>query len=179
MDQASITEKMETRFGDAIIAKTDSCGQHAITVRAADLLSVATHLRDDAELSMNMLMDIAGVDYLEFPLDENGEGRGWRYEVVYQFMSLAKNHRYRVKVAVGEDDLHVPTLATNWGVANWMEREVFDQFGLIFDGHKNLVRILNHHEFEGHPLRKDYPINRRQKLSKPIEHIIPEDPEWA
>jgi NADH-quinone oxidoreductase subunit C len=174
MNQAAITEMLQAMLGDRAVAWTDSCDQHAVTIRPEDLVEVATFLRDDAALAMNMLVDVGGVDYLDF-----GDDREWRFEVVYQFYSLSRNHRYRVKVAVSDDSVHVPTMATMWRIANWMEREVYDQYGVVFDGHKNLVRILNHEDFEGHPLRKDYPINKRQKLARPIVNLFPEDPEWA
>ncbi len=174
MQQADITARIQARFGDRIVASSEFRGQAALTIRPADLIEVATFLRDEPELDFNMLMDLGGVDYLDY-----GDDREWRYAVAYQFYSLSKNHRIRIKVAVEDESVQVPTLHSLWRNANWMEREVFDQFGVVFSGHKNLRRILNHEDFVGHPLRKDYPINRRQRLSRPIEHLIPDDPEWA
>jgi len=174
MQQADITARLQARFGDRIVASSEFRGQSALTIRPADLIEVATFLRDEPELDFTMLMDLGGVDYLDY-----GDDREWRYEVAYQFYSISKNHRFRIKVAVEDESVQVPTLHSLWRNANWMEREVFDQFGVVFSGHKNLRRILNHEDFVGHPLRKDYPINRRQRLSRPIEHLIPDDPEWA
>ena len=82
-------------------------------------------------------------------------------------MSRPRNHRLRLKVRVDEDDAHVPTAMTLWPIANWLEREVWDMFGVRFDGHPDLRRLLLYEEFVGHPLRKDYPINRRQPLIGP------------
>jgi NADH/F420H2 dehydrogenase subunit C len=174
MQQADITARIQARFGDRIVASSEFRGQAALTIRPADLIEVATFLRDEPELDFTMLMDLGGVDYLDY-----GDDREWRYEVAYQFYSISKNHRFRIKVAVEDESVQVPTLHSLWRNANWMEREVFDQFGVVFSGHKNLRRILNHEDFVGHPLRKDYPINRRQRLSRPIEHLTPDDPEWA
>lgn len=174
MQQAEITERVRANFADRIVALTDSCGQQAITIRPDDLVAVATFLRDDPELAMSILMDVAGVDYQDY-----GDDREWRFEVAYQFFSHTKNHRYRVKVAVEDDGISVPTLFDLWPGCNWMEREVYDQYGVRFSGHKNLRRILNHEDFQGHPLRKDYPIGKRQRLSRPVENLIPDDPEWA
>jgi NADH/F420H2 dehydrogenase subunit C len=174
MQQADITARIQARFGDRIVASSEFRGQAALTIRPADLIEVATFLRDEPELDFTMLMDLGGVDYLDY-----GDDREWRYEVAYQFYSISKNHRFRIKVAVEDESVQVPTLHSLWRNANWMEREVYDQFGVVFSGHKNLRRILNHEDFVGHPLRKDYPINRRQRLSRPIEHLIPDDPEWA
>ena len=174
MEQADITARVKARFGDRIVATVEFRGQVAVTIRPDALIEVATFLRDDPELDFNMLMDLGGVDYLGY-----GDDREWRYEVAYQFFSIAKNHRFRVKVAVEDEAVAVPTLHGLWRNSNWMEREVFDQYGITFSGHKNLRRILNHEDFVGHPLRKDYPINRRQRLSRPVEHLIPDDPEWA
>ena len=174
MQQADITARIQARFGARIVATSEFRGQFAVTIRPADLIEVATFLRDEPELDFNMLMDLGGVDYLDY-----GDDREWRYEIAYQFYSIARNHRIRIKVAVEDETVQVPTLHSLWRNANWMEREVFDQFGVVFSGHKNLRRILNHEDFVGHPLRKDYPINRRQRLSRPIEHLIPDDPEWA
>ena len=174
MEQAAITRRLQERFGEGILRTSSMFGQDAITIRGASIRDVAQFLRDEPDLAMNFLMDLAGVDYLEY-----GDDRAWRFEVVYNFYSLGQNHRYRVKVAVPEDQLEVPSLWDLWPVANWMEREVYDMFGVRFSGHPNLRRILCHDDFVGHALRKDYPINRRQKLGKPTEYLIPDDPDWA
>jgi NADH:ubiquinone oxidoreductase subunit C len=92
---------------------------------------------------------------------------------------MSRNHRFRVKVAVRDDAVTVPSVWDLWGVANWMEREVWDLFGVRFTGHPNLRRIMCHDDFVGHALRKDYPIARRQKLSTPTEHILCERSELA
>ncbi len=188
MDQADITARIRERFGDRILAHTDFWGQHAVTVAPDTLVELATFLRDEPDLAFDFLTDIGGVDYLGYKVEEGAEiapgttpmpDRTWRFEVNYQFTSFVHGHQYRVRVAVPDDSVHVPTLVPMWRTANWLEREVFDQFGIVFDGHENLRRILNHEEFEGHPLRKDYPIDRRQRLSRPAERILTDDPEWA
>jgi NADH:ubiquinone oxidoreductase subunit C len=93
--------------------------------------------------------------------------------------SLDLNHRFRVKIAVQTETTMVPSIWDLWGVANWMEREVYDLFGVRFTDHPNLRRILCHDDFKGHALRKDYPINKRQQLSRPVENLLTDRPEWA
>ena len=115
-------------------------------------------MRDDPELEFEMLTDLTAVDYL---------GEQPRFEVVYHFYSVAKNHRLRVKVRVPEDDPVVASAVPYYASANWMEREVFDLYGIRFEGHPDLRRILLYEEFEGHPLRKDYPKEKRQPLLGP------------
>jgi len=110
-----------------------------------------------------MLTDLTAADYLKFPGREDGP----RFEVVYQLYSLPHNHRVRLKVRVDEDDAVVPTAVELWPIANWLEREVWDMFGVRFEGHPDLRRLLMYEEFVGHALRKDYPINRRQPLIGP------------
>lgn len=189
MDQVEISRRIRERFGDRIVASGEHQGQHHVTIRPQDLREVLMYLRDDAALDMNVLTDLGGVDYHGFPNpggedeDQEGErlygGRPWRFEVAYQMYSHAKNHRFRVKVAVRDDKVEVPSIWDLWRLANWMEREVFDMYGVRFSGHPNLRRILCHEDFVGHALRKDYPINRRQTLSRPIEYLLTEDPDWA
>ncbi len=115
-------------------------------------------LRDTPDLHFEMLTDLTAVDYL---------GEQPRFEVVYHFYSVAKNHRVRVKTRVPEDDPVVPSAVSLYASANWMEREVFDLYGIRFEGHPDLRRILLYDEFEGHPLRKDYPKEKRQPLVGP------------
>ena len=187
MDQAEIARRVQERFGDRVLATGESCGQHHVTVGPESLRGVLMFLRD--EVNMNILTDLGGVDYLGYPEPDDAVepeddtptygGRAWRYEVAYQMYSMADNVRFRVKVAVRDDTVPVPSVWDLWRMANWMEREVFDMFGVRFDGHPNLRRILCHDQFEGHALRKDYPINKRQKLASPVEHLLTDDPEWA
>jgi NADH-quinone oxidoreductase subunit C len=124
------------------------------------LREVALHLRDDGGLRFAMLIDVAGIDYLAYP-----QHRGPRFAVVYLFKSLVHRHRVALKVLLEEDAANVPSLQDLFRSADWAEREVWDQYGIVFTGHTNLKRLLNHHEFVGHPLRKDYPCQKRQKLS--------------
>ena len=99
---------------------------------------------------------------------ERPEGTQTRFEVVYHFYSLSKNHRLRLKVPVEEKNPEVDSLTSFWASADWFEREVWDMFGIVFKGHPNLKRILMYKEFVGHPLRKDYPVNKRQPLVGPV-----------
>jgi NADH/F420H2 dehydrogenase subunit C len=177
MEQAEITRVLQARFGDRILRREDFRGQHAITILPSALLEVARFLRSQEQLDFDLLIDIGGVDYLMHPLHPGTIPH--RFEVVYQFYSLRHKHRYRLKVAVEHDHVLVPSLWLDWRTANWLEREVWDFFGVRFAGHPNLRRILTHHEFVGHALRKDYPINKRQRLSAPEAWLLTDDPEWA
>lgn len=127
---------------------------------AARLHEVVQYLRDTENLAFAMLLDIVGIDYLAYP-----DHRGARYAVKYLFKSVAFRHRLSLKVQLDEDRAELPSIHDLFRIADWMERETWDQYGIVFVGHPNLKRLLNHHEFVGHPLRKDYPCQKRQKLS--------------
>jgi NADH-quinone oxidoreductase subunit C len=122
------------------------------------IVDVLRLLRDDRECDFAMLTDITAVDYLP---------RVPRFEVVYHFYSPAKNHRVRIKALVAEADPRIDSAAALYASADWMEREVWDLYGIRFNGHPDMRRILLYEEFEGHPLRKDYPKERRQPLVGP------------
>lgn len=144
-------------------AKWDVC----VTVSKEYLHNVVEFLKNDWQI--DMLLDLAGIDYLTY---KNYEGA--RFAVSYAFKSVRNpNRRIRLKVAVSESDLKIPTLTDLYNSANWLEREVYDQFGIVFTGHPDLRRILNHVEFVGHPLRKDYPAQKRQWLST-SDFLVPE-----
>jgi len=176
MEESAILQKLQSRFGSKLLQSGSMNQQYFVTIAPKDLREVLLFLRDDAELSFSWLMDVGGVDYLGYCGADDLE---WRFEVAYQMFSIEKNHRFRVKVAVPDESTEVPSIWDLWGVANWMEREVWDLFGIRFSNHPNLRRILCHDEFVGHALRKDYPINRRQRLSRPSEMILCEKMEWA
>lgn len=144
--------------GDAITETHANLGDATAVVRGDALIAVMTTLRDDAELAFEMLSDVCAVDYLP---------RRPRFEVVYHLYSVAKNHRLRIKVQLEAEAPSVPSMTPLWSSANWMEREVWDLYGIDFAGHPDLRRILLYDEFEGHPLRKDYPKERRQPLVGP------------
>jgi len=148
-------KKLTAEFGSDILDHHSQCGDDTLVVPAMKIVDVSRFLKEDPELDYNMLIDITAVDYLP---------REPRFEVVYHYLSLAKLHRVRVKVNVPEEGVEVPSLTQLWDIADWMEREVWDMFGIRFSGHPDLSRILMYEGFEGHPLRKDYPINKRQPL---------------
>jgi len=163
VDGPSILDEVRARFGGTVLETHDQHGDHTAVVERAAVRDVLAFCRDAGALAFDMLMDLTAVDYAKFPGREDGP----RFEVVYHLYSVPHNHRLRVKVRVDEDDASVPTAVPLWPIANWFEREVWDMFGIRFEGHPDLRRLLMYEEFVGHPLRKDYPINRRQPLIGP------------
>jgi NADH-quinone oxidoreductase subunit C len=132
--------------GKAVLDAVDLVGEVTLTVRRDAIVDVLSALRN--ECGYQQLMEIAGVDYPERPE---------RFEVVYHLLSLTKNHRIRVKVSTDEAQA-VPSVTGLWPVAGWLEREVFDMFGVLFSGNTDLRRILTDYGFRGHPFRKDFPL---------------------
>jgi NADH-quinone oxidoreductase subunit C len=163
MDGTAILARLRERFGAAVLDTHDHRGDHTLVVDRAVVGDVLRFCRDDGSPRFDMLMDLTAVDYLRYPGREDGP----RFEVVYHLYSLSENHRLRVKVGLEEDEPVVPSAVPLWASANWFEREVWDMFGIRFDGHPDLRRLLLYEEFVGHPLRKDYPMNRRQPLIGP------------
>jgi NADH-quinone oxidoreductase subunit C len=136
---------------------TTALGEVTIVVKAADYLAVMQTLRDDAQLRFDTMIDLCGVDYSTY-----GEGtwEGLRFAAVTHLLSVEKNWRLRVRVFATDDDMPVlPTITGIWRAANWYEREAFDLYGIIFEGHNDLRRILTDYGFIGHPFRKDFPIS--------------------
>jgi len=147
---------LRERLAGKILDAHALLGDETILIAREEMSGIFRLLKQDPQLEFNFLMDITAVDYL-------GK-REPRFEVVYHLYSLSKNHRLRVKVPVPEGDPVVDSLTPLWKGANWLEREVWDLFGIRFRGHPDLRRILLYEEFQGHPLRKDYPVNRCQPL---------------
>ena len=163
MDGQAILARLRGRFGDRVTATHDYRGDHTAVLAREAIVPALRFCRDEPDLAFDLLADLTAVDYLTFPGREDGP----RFEVVYHLYSVALNHRLRLKVQVEQDDAVVPTATGLWPIANWLEREVWDMFGIRFEGHPDLRRLLLYEEFQGHPLRKDYPITRRQPLIGP------------
>lgn len=157
MSQALI-ELVKKKFPDAVLASHSLLGDDTLVLEPSRWKEVARFLKDDPQSDMNMLMDLTAVDFPD---------RDPRFEVVAHLYSLSKGHRLRLKAAVGDRDgetVEIDTLTDLWASANWLERECYDMFGVKFLGHPDLRRILLYPEFEGHPLRKDYPAEKIQPL---------------
>ncbi len=168
----SLSEQIKEKFGSAILGTHNFRGDDTLVVPPGSLHQVLRHLKENPEFYFNVLMDLTAVDYQTFGdpglvRPDVKEGKGSRFEVVYHLYSMDKNHRLRVKVPVEEADCVMPTATDLWAAADWYEREIWDMFGIRFEGHPNLKRILMYEEFVGHPLRKDYPVNKRQPLIGP------------
>ena len=144
---------LRENFAEAVLDTLLPQGDPTAIIRPEFLSKVIGFLKNDSRLQFNVLIDITALDYPE---------RNPRFDLVYHFLSLPFNRRLRLKVPVGGADPVVDSLTPWWGSANWLEREVWDMFGIRFAGHPDLKRILMYEEFEGHPLRKDYPTNKRQ-----------------
>jgi NADH-quinone oxidoreductase subunit C len=141
-----LLDEVAAALGDALIEAKEAVGEVTLTVRRESIVAVCRTLRDRFEYQQ--LMEMAGVDYPE---------RAERFEVDYHLLSVTKNHRIRVKLSTDEDT-PVPSITSLWPVAGWLEREVFDLYGVVFDGNDDLRRILTDYGFRGHPFRKDFPL---------------------
>ena len=184
----ALLEQIQARFGDAILSTREALGQYTIEVALDHVLEVAKTLRDDKVFRFSQLIDLCGVDYLSYGQDEwetnlvtdqgfsrgvIGEGPGrfaWenrpkpagipnRFAAVVHLLSIEHNVRLRMRYFAADDGLPVvPSVTELWGAANWFEREAFDLFGIVFEGHPDLRRILTDYGFIGHPFRKDFPL---------------------
>ena len=162
-DHSLVIQRLRVAFPDAVRGEHQELGDTTVVIERDRILEVAGFLRDDRSLDFDMLVDLTAVDHLG---RRDGE-RTPRFEVVYHLYSISKNHRLRVKLGVDPDVGEVDSVVPVWPAANWAEREVFDLYGIVFRDHPDLRRILLYEEFEGHPLRKDYPKTRRQPLVGP------------
>jgi NADH-quinone oxidoreductase subunit C len=175
----NLFSRIDVRLAGRVRRAPSTTGELTLEVAAADLLEVARLLHDDAELAFEMLMDVCGVDYLEYGVAEwktsestatgfsrgvnrTGGGeqhRGPRFAVVYHLLSITHNVRLRLRVFCDDDSQPiVDSLTGIWASANWFEREAFDLFGILFKGHPDLRRLLTDYGFIGHPFRKDFPL---------------------
>jgi NADH-quinone oxidoreductase subunit C len=154
----ALIELVQKEFPGVVLETHAQHGDETLVIDVDYWKDVATFLKTSPAADMSMLMDLTAVDYPD---------RDPRFEVVAHFYSLAKGHRLRLKARIGDSagkGARIASLAELWGSANWLEREAWDMFGVIFDGHPDLRRILLYPEFKGHPLRKDYPAQGIQPL---------------
>lgn len=192
MNTEELTQAVKDRAKGAVTASHAYRGDTTLTLRPESLVEVAKTLKEDADLAMDLLVDVTAVDYLTFgdkgspaffassgvsvrPTTQIPDEDPWpgppseeRYALVCHFYSTTHKHRLRLVVPLDEDNLEVDSLAELWPAANWLEREVWDMYGIQFKGHPDLKRILMYEEFEGHPLRKDYQVDKRQPLIGPV-----------
>ncbi|HWV62890.1 MAG TPA: NADH-quinone oxidoreductase subunit C [Oxalicibacterium sp.] len=152
----TLTEKLKLALDDKLSKLTVDLGEVTVECKPGDLLQVCALLRDHPELRFEQLIDLCGVDYADFG---DGLWDGLRYAVVSHFLSISLNQRVRLRVFAADDDFPVlPTLVELWPAANWFEREAFDLYGIMFEEHPDLRRLLTDYGFVGHPFRKDFPM---------------------
>jgi NADH-quinone oxidoreductase subunit C len=179
----TLAARIDERFGEQVTRVVSICGELTIEISKDDLTEVATALRNEAEFGFEMLIDVCGVDYLSYGSDEwttsSATGTGFsrgverepvildeadefdprRFAVVYHLLSVRHNFRLRLRAYTGTDNPPIiKSVVDIWNSANWFEREVFDLYGILFDGHPDLRRILTDYGFVGHPFRKDFPL---------------------
>ena len=148
---------LQDSHGDALVEVIQAFGEITIIVPRERIVELCDYLKRTPNFEFNLLADICGVD--------RGPEEDPRFEVNYHLFSTTKFHRLRLKVVLSEEDLHVPTVTAIWRTANWHERETFDMFGVIFDGHPDLRRILLPDDWQGHALRKDFPLRGYEPYS--------------
>lgn len=170
----AVLDRLVKKFPEAVLGSHSHVGNDTAVIDRDALVEIATWLRDDPESQFNLLRDVTAVDRLEL-------GETPRFKVVFLFYSIPLKHSFRLEVPLEEDDARLPSLTGLYGSANWGERECWDMYGMVFEGHPDLRRILLYEEFEGHPLRKDYQKRQSQPrldLTEPERDAIAEYKEW-
>lgn len=162
-------EQIEDALPQAVTAVTIAHGELTVCIHVSHLLAVLGYLRKDPNCRFSQLIDITAADY---------PGRGERFDLIYHMLSVHQNQRVRVKMPIGED-VAAPSAVSLFPCANWYEREIFDMFGIAFTGHPDLRRLLTDYGFEGHPLRKDFPLTgfvqvryddeRKRVVNEPVQ----------
>ena len=153
----TLKANLEAAFSGRLLSVTEAIGELTIVVSAKEYQDIATRLRDDSSLRFEQLVDLCGVDYQTYG---DGAYDGPRFAAVLHLLSVSNNWRVRVRVFAQDDDVPlVPSVVDIWSSANWYEREAFDLYGIVFEGHPDLRRILTDYGFIGHPFRKDFPVS--------------------
>ena len=153
----TLKANLEAAFGGRLLGITEAIGELTIVVSAREYQDIATRLRDDLSLRFEQLVDLCGVDYQTYG---DGAYDGPRFAAVLHLLSVSNNWRLRVRVFAQDDDVPlIPSIVDVWNSANWYEREAFDLYGIVFEGHPDLRRILTDYGFIGHPFRKDFPVS--------------------
>ena len=190
----TLVARIDARFGERVSRVPSICGELTYELAASDLIEVATALRDEEDFAVDQLIDACGIDYLTYgdvewktnTATESGFSRGVerkpvildesdtfdprRFAVVYHLMSVKNNYRLRLRVFCGESNPPiVPSVVSVWSSANWFEREAFDLFGILFEGHPDLRRIMTDYGFIGHPFRKDFPLTGNVEVAYDAE----------
>jgi NADH-quinone oxidoreductase subunit C len=147
MSVLAAADKLKDKFGDKVLETIEFRGETTVVVKKEDIVAVCTFLKE--ELGFNFLTDLCGVDYM---------GQDPRFMVVYHLYNIGTHTRLRIKAPVEESDTRIDTVSGVWSTANWMERETWDLMGITFNNHPDPRRILMPDDWEGHPLRKDYPV---------------------
>ena len=189
MSQAMI-DLVREKFPDAVVSShTERGGDDVVILKREAIAEVCRFLKSDPAADMKLLRDIVGVDMLTYRTERTGGGAlasnevpaydlqktvtvEPRFECNYNLYSVTKKHALRLKLKLRSDDVKIPTVTSVWRTADWWERYTYDMFGFQFEGHPNLKRLLLYPEFVGHPLRKDYPVRKRQPLV--AEHDFPD-----
>ena len=155
--EGALMQRIEAEFSDQLVSVRHLYDEITMVVRASDYQSVCQALRDRPGLRFDTLIDLCGLDYQDY---KDGAHEGPRFAVVVHLLSVELNKRLRLRVFCPDDELpSVPTLTQLWSAADWYEREAFDMYGIIFEGHDDLRRVLTDYGFVGHPFRKDFPIS--------------------
>lgn len=153
----ALDARVQEALGDLLLKSAVEFGELTLWVQPENYLAACQRLRGHADCAFDQLIDLSGVDYLDY-----GDGiyDGPRYAVVLHLLSVQRNQRVRLKVFAKDDDVPVvPSVMHLWRAANWYEREAFDMYGILFEGHEDLRRILTDYGFIGHPMRKDFPLS--------------------
>ncbi|MBI4697690.1 MAG: NADH-quinone oxidoreductase subunit C [Nitrospirae bacterium] len=173
MEPLEIVEKIRERFPNEISSVVQFRDQVSVSVKRDKIFDICRFLSDSPEIRMDFLSDLCGVDH---------KGREFRFEVVYNLYSIKHGHRIRVKALIPENDPSVDSVVPVWSGANWHEREACDMFGIVFRGHPDLRRILMPEDWEGNPLRKDYPLEGpagwEYKGYEEVKDLHTYDDEW-
>ncbi len=172
MEPLEIVEKLKGKFLNEIVDVTQFRDQVFVSLKKDKIVEICRYLHDDPDIYMEYLADLCGVDYPE---------KRYRFEVVYNLYSLRHNHRLMLKAQLSEDDPYIDSVVEIWNGANWHEREACDMYGILFNNHPDLRRILMPEDWEGYPLRKDYPLKGPEEEYKGFEELKElhsHDKEW-
>ena len=172
MEPLEIVDRLKEKFLNEIVDVTQFRDQVFVSIKKGKIAEICRYLHDDPDIYMDYLADLCGVDYPE---------KRHRFEVIYNLYSLKYNHRLMLKAQLTEDDPYIDSVVDIWNGANWHEREACDMYGILFNDHPDLRRILMPEDWEGYPLRKDYPLKGPEEEYKGFEELKDlhsHDKEW-